>query len=87
MSGRSHTRSNRQILVYIQWYSDRMTAQHDQLPVITVPEPKVAVSIRLDRAIVEYYRATGRLWQTRINADLAFVIVQRKAARRRKGAK
>ena len=64
-----------------------MAIHHDQLPIITVPEPKVAVSIRLDKAIVDYYRATGRLWQTRINADLAFVIAQRKAARRRKGSK
>ena len=74
--------------MYIQpWYHVRMAIHHDQLTIITVPEPKVAVSIRLDKAIVDYYRATGRLWQTRINADLAFVIAQRKAARRRKGSK
>lgn len=63
-----------------------MPIESDSLPVVTVPEVKVPVSIRLDKSVVEYYRATGRLWQTRINADLAFMIAHRKAARR-KGSK
>jgi uncharacterized protein (DUF4415 family) len=33
-------------------------------------ERKVAVSLRLDREIVERFRSTGRGWQTRINAAL-----------------
>ena len=33
--------------------------------------PKIAVSLRLDREIVERYRATGPGWQARINDDLA----------------
>lgn len=30
--------------------------------------PKVAVSIRLDRDVAERFKATGKGWQTRINA-------------------
>lgn len=33
--------------------------------------PKVAVSIRLDRDVVEHFKATGQGWQSRINAALA----------------
>jgi len=32
--------------------------------------PKVAVTLRLDREIVERYRASGPGWQTRINSAL-----------------
>lgn len=32
--------------------------------------PKVAVSIRLDRDVVERFKATGAGWQSRINAAL-----------------
>ncbi|WP_164729838.1 BrnA antitoxin family protein [Rhodomicrobium lacus] len=32
--------------------------------------PKVAVSLRLDRDVVEKFRATGPGWQTRINEVL-----------------
>lgn len=32
--------------------------------------PKVAVSLRLDRDVVEKFRATGPGWQTRINEAL-----------------
>ncbi len=35
--------------------------------------PKVAVSIRLDRDLVEYFKATGAGWQTRINDALRAV--------------
>lgn len=31
---------------------------------------KVAISLRIDREIVERYRATGSGWQSRMNADL-----------------
>lgn len=33
-------------------------------------DPKVAVSIRLDREVVEKFRATGPGWQSRINEAL-----------------
>jgi uncharacterized protein (DUF4415 family) len=33
--------------------------------------PKVAVSIRLDRDVVDHLRATGEGWQSRVNAALA----------------
>jgi uncharacterized protein (DUF4415 family) len=39
--------------------------------------PKLAVKIRLDAEVVEAYRATGRNWQTRLNADLRQVILAR----------
>lgn len=34
------------------------------------PEPKEALSLRLDRDVVAHYRGTGRGWQSRINAAL-----------------
>ena len=48
--------------------------------------PKHQITLRLDAAIVEYYRATGPRWQSRINTDLADVVKFRQAmqpARRR----
>lgn len=33
-------------------------------------EPKVSVSLRLDREVVEKLRASGRGWQTRVNEIL-----------------
>lgn len=33
-------------------------------------DPKVPISIRLDRAVVEKFRATGPGWQSRINEML-----------------
>ena len=35
-----------------------------------MPKPKVPVSIRLDADVIEYFRSTGRGWQTRVNAIL-----------------
>ena len=35
-----------------------------------MPQPKVPVSIRLDANLVEYFRGTGRGWQTRVNSIL-----------------
>lgn len=37
---------------------------------LVVPKPKVPVSIRLDADLIEYFRGTGRGWQTRVNAIL-----------------
>jgi uncharacterized protein (DUF4415 family) len=34
------------------------------------PDPKVAVSLRLDSAVVDHFKAQGPGWQTRINAAL-----------------
>jgi uncharacterized protein (DUF4415 family) len=34
------------------------------------PQPKEAVSLRLDADIVAHYRRSGRGWQSRINAAL-----------------
>lgn len=39
-----------------------------------IDNPKVAVSIRLDRGVVEHFKSTGDGWQSRINAVLAEVI-------------
>lgn len=35
-----------------------------------MPKPKVPVSIRLDADVIEYFRSTGRGWQTRVNSIL-----------------
>ena len=35
-----------------------------------MPKPKVPVSIRLDADVTEYFRSTGKGWQTRVNAIL-----------------
>jgi uncharacterized protein (DUF4415 family) len=34
------------------------------------PDPKRQVTLRLDRAVLEAFRATGPGWQSRINAEL-----------------
>ena len=45
---------------------------------IVIPEPKKAVSIRLDRDVMEWFRRQGRGYQTRISAVLrAYVEAQR----------
>ena len=33
-------------------------------------DPKVAITLRLDREVIERFKATGQGWQTRINAAL-----------------
>ena len=35
-----------------------------------VATPKVSTTVRLDADVVEYFRAEGRGWQTRLNAAL-----------------
>lgn len=37
---------------------------------LVVPKAKVPVSIRVDADVIEYFRGTGRGWQTRVNAVL-----------------
>ena len=45
---------------------------------IVLPEPKKAVSIRLDRDIMKWFQRQGKGYQTRINAVLrAYVEAQR----------
>ena len=45
---------------------------------IVLPEPKLAVSIRLDREVMQWFRRQGAGYQTRINAVLrAYVESQR----------
>lgn len=35
-----------------------------------VPEPKIAVSIRFDKDVLDTLRASGKGWQTRVNSLL-----------------
>jgi uncharacterized protein (DUF4415 family) len=45
---------------------------------LVMPEPKKAVSIRLDRDVTEWFQRQGKGYQTRINAVLrAYVNAQR----------
>ncbi|MCY3878023.1 MAG: BrnA antitoxin family protein [Rhodobacteraceae bacterium] len=37
---------------------------------VTMPRPKQAVSVRLDADVLDFFRAEGRGYQTRINAVL-----------------
>ncbi len=38
--------------------------------VIVYPQPKSAISIRLDKDVVDFFKATGKGYQTRINGIL-----------------
>ncbi len=40
---------------------------HEQLP---LPESKEAISLRLDKDIIRYFKRTGKGYQTRMNAVL-----------------
>lgn len=47
-----------------------------------VPEPKQSLSIRLDRSVLEWFRAQGPRYQSRINAVLrAYVATQSEGSR------
>ena len=35
-----------------------------------IPNPKIATSIRFDQHILDYFKSTGKGWQTRINEVL-----------------
>ena len=39
-------------------------------PVLRLPEPKTAVTIRLDQQVLEWFKARGPSYQTRINVLL-----------------
>jgi len=46
---------------------------------LVLPERKVPISLRMDREVVEWFKASGKRYQSRINAVLkAFVQSQRK---------
>ena len=45
---------------------------------------KHPINIRLDATIVDYYRATGKGWQTRLNDDLAILVTRRVRTHTRK---
>ena len=47
-----------------------------------MPQPKVVLNMRVDRDVIDYFRHTGRGYQTRINAVLrAFVKAEQRRAR------
>lgn len=41
---------------------------------------KEAVSLRLSQEVLEFFRATGRGWQTRLNAELIKLVRRKKVA-------
>jgi len=45
---------------------------------IVIPRAKKAISIRLDEDIVDFFQATGKGYQTRINAVLRHFIAEQK---------
>ncbi len=45
--------------------------------IVGIPQPKVALNMRVDREVLEYFRGTGRGYQTRINAVLASYVRQK----------
>jgi uncharacterized protein (DUF4415 family) len=47
---------------------------------VVLPEPKELISIRLDRDVLDWFRAQGRGYQTRINAVLRAYVEARKKA-------
>ena len=54
---------------------------------VEMPQPKVVLSMRVDRHVLDYFRKTGRGYQTRINAVLrSFVEAQeRRGHKSRRG--
>ncbi len=45
-----------------------------------LPSPKVQTTLRLDRDVIDHFRAGGRGWQSRINAALREAISPKTAA-------
>ena len=49
--------------------------------VLVKPDPKAVISVRIDRDVLEFFKAEGRGYQTRMNAVLrAYVVHARKQA-------
>lgn len=46
-----------------------------------IPYPKQAVSLRLSQEVLDYYRALGAGWQTRLNADLEQIVARSEPAK------
>lgn len=49
--------------------------------VMVIPQKKKAISIRLDEDIVDFFQATGKGYQTRINAVLRHFITEQKRSK------
>lgn len=41
-------------------------------------QPKVSTTVRLDSEVLDYFRATGKGWQTRLNEVLREYVISRK---------
>ncbi|RYC11974.1 BrnA antitoxin family protein [Ciceribacter ferrooxidans] len=50
--------------------------------VAVTPPQKTAISIRLDEDIVDFFKATGKGYQTRINAVLRHFVTEQKRSKR-----
>ncbi len=48
---------------------------------VVMPRPKAPISIRLDRDIIEWFKGTGRGYQTRMNAVLRSYVDSQPAKR------
>lgn len=48
---------------------------------IVIPQQKKAISIRLDEDIVDFFKASGKGYQTRINAVLRHFITEQKRSK------
>lgn len=52
--------------------------------VLRLPEPKMPITVRLDRDVLEWFKGQGAGYQTRINALLrAYMEAQQESPRRR----
>lgn len=47
--------------------------------VIVMPAPKKSISIRLDEEVIDFFKATGKGYQTRINAILRHYVQEQKS--------
>jgi len=52
---------------------------------VDLPRPKSVLNMRVDRGILDFFRAQGRGYQTRINAVLRSYVDQASRGRRRTG--
>lgn len=50
--------------------------------VLVIPQKKKAISIRLDEDVVDFFQATGKGYQTRINAVLRHFMTEQKQSKR-----
>jgi uncharacterized protein (DUF4415 family) len=45
---------------------------------VVIPKPKKSISIRVDEEVIDFFRATGKGYQTRINAVLKHYVSEQK---------